>query len=888
MGNINSKNFIKRIRITDNGNWDDGCSSNYVITRNNYKSGYLNPSLYPYTDFLLFPSALGSYEVGFWDNDVNSKGTNTIDIGKNKIVNGFAVSTRCYTGNCGDSYAENNHIFPLKYLNHSNTSSRVFNQKVYPSSFFSFTNTETYTGLSDATMSLDLSGFDYNSGEDWTTQSKIYVMKITETGVNGTGKFVLRSFPYIINNNEYETLPSGAKSMYSESVHVYENSGSITFMNTKGGLKDDFVTVTGLWAESRRKDPSVYDDFVCLLLEDANTLNVYDFHSPFLPTKEKTITLTNDTSLITWADGDIYAYENAMDLSKVNKDTETRTHLQDLGTPTVNYSGVRYIRDYLNGSTSNSGNHWVEIKAYTSDGTNVALSKTVTGSSSEGNPYSLITDGDTDTSNYASSSDNGLQYVEIDLESTYDLIGIQVWHYYSDGRTYHETQVDISGDGSSWTTIFDSDIDGEYAETSDGKLLGEPPNFNSVLVAHPDQDYVYLIGSSEQQVIDVSDDSVTTTTHDFSGYSDLMPIFDKDGNLWFSGDKYAKADLSSLYSHGVDAFCNYNFIFDELQCFYDLNGTLLSDNEIRRYENQTSVSTAYYSQSNSKYTVFSSLEVTEGVSGEYEYSVRVGRYMKIYLDNSEDDNFLYIYNDSPDTVTFTGTVTLPVGTYDLYIIGTYAAHDYYRMFFYGATLTFGPQLIENMFSDYNSMIKRYPQSWMFPYNQNDIANYYNIDKWFDSTGTEYDGSTNAYQIPASGEVTIEDGIKVIVDDNDGYVQVVEDDYFYFVVSGRGLVLDNWSSANIKVALNAWDYTEYTKAIVLSDTTYTITEAGEDDFIELNTLVVSGTWDDGSEITFTSSTPSQGQIQLNSNGTMTFNTEDMGRTATITYNVGHGV
>jgi hypothetical protein len=192
------------------------------------------------------------------------------------------------------------------------------------------------------------------------------------------------------------------------------------------------------------------------------------------------------------------------------------------------------------------------------------------------------------------------------------------------------------------------------------------------------------------------------------------------------------------------------------------------------------------------------------------------------------------------------------------------------------------------YSTLTGIIKRYPQSYLFPYNQTDITQMYNQDIWFDSTGSEYDGENNAYEIPASGEVTIEDGIKVIVDDNDGYDQVVEDDYFYFVVSGRGLVLDNWTSANIKVALNAWDYTEYTKAIVLSDTSYTITEAGEDGFIELNTLVVSGTWDDGSEITFTTSAPSQGQIQLNSNGTMTFNTEDIGRTATITYNVGHGV
>jgi hypothetical protein len=165
---------------------------------------------------------------------------------------------------------------------------------------------------------------------------------------------------------------------------------------------------------------------------------------------------------------------------------------------------------------------------------------------------------------------------------------------------------------------------------------------------------------------------------------------------------------------------------------------------------------------------------------------------------------------------------------------------------------------------------------------------FNSDIWFDSTGSEYDGENNAYQIPSDGEIDIIDGIHLSFDDNDGYDQVVKDDYFYFVVSRNGMVIDNWTTAQLKIALATFDITEYTKTIVVADTVYTITEAGLSDFVELNTLVASGTWNDGSEITFTTSAPSQGQIQLNSNGTMTFNAEDMGRTATITYNVGHGV
>ena len=783
MGNINFKNIIKRIRMTDNGNWNDGTSDNYVITQNVYKDGYLNPSLYPYTDFLLFPSVLSSYVIVFWDNDVNGRSSTTLDIGKNKVINGFALSTR---KNYEDDFTENNHIFPLKYLNYSDTSSRVFNQKVYPTNFFSFTNTEDYVGLSVATLSLDLTNFDYNDGENWTTQTKVYILKITDTGINGEGKFVLRSFPYIINNNEYETLPAGAVSMYSESVHVYGNSESITFMNTKGGLKDDFTVVTGLWAESRRKDPTVYDDFVCLLLEDANTLNVYDFHSPFLPTKEKTITLANNTWLTTWCNGKIYTFEDSFNIAKIDFETETRTLVYTNGVPMYN---IRYIRDYINGSSykffhynyqwaNDSTNIWTEIKAFGNNLNNLAFGKTVTGSviANESYPYTNVVD---ETTSQGRTSTTGLQYVEVDLGENYRLDDISIYHYDSDyERIFNNTKTEISSNGINWTTVYDSSVDGTYTETPDGFNIGLK-KLQPFLVTHPDQDYVYLIGKSAQQIIDVSDDSVTTTAHDLTGYA-LLPTFDEDGNVWIGKHKFAKATLSLLYTHTTEAICNYNFIIDDNDEYFDLNGNSL--NSDARVE------------------------------------------------------------------------TLGITPY--------------------STLT--------------GIIKRYPQSYLLPYNTTDITQMFNQNVWIDSTGSEYDGSTNKYEIPANGEVTITDGIKVIVDDNDGYNQVVEDDYFYFVVSGRGLVLDNWSSASIKMVLNAWDYTEYTKNIVLSDATYTIEEAGLSTFIELNTLVVSGNWNDSSEIIFTTSTPAEGEIQLNSNGTMTFNTNDIGRTATITYNVGTGV
>ncbi len=138
---------------------------------------------------------------------------------------------------------------------------------------------------------------------------------------------------------------------------------------------------------------------------------------------------------------------------------------------------VRYIRDYLNGSSVSVGDHWVEIQALESiSGTNRARSSngaTISGSVAQNStyPYSRIIDGSTNSSTYASSSVNGLQYVQIDLGGLYDIETIKVWHYNLDGRTYHETKTQISTDGITWTTIFDSAVDGEYAETSAGKTM---------------------------------------------------------------------------------------------------------------------------------------------------------------------------------------------------------------------------------------------------------------------------------------------------------------------------------------------------------------------------------------------------------------------------------
>jgi len=59
--------------------------------------------------------------------------------------------------------------------------------------------------------------------------------------------------------------------------------------------------------------------------------------------------------------------------------------------------------------------------------------------------------------------------VQLDLGAVYSVNQIKVWHYAADGRTYHKTKTQVSANGSTWGTVFDSTTSREYAETAAGK-----------------------------------------------------------------------------------------------------------------------------------------------------------------------------------------------------------------------------------------------------------------------------------------------------------------------------------------------------------------------------------------------------------------------------------
>jgi len=124
---------------------------------------------------------------------------------------------------------------------------------------------------------------------------------------------------------------------------------------------------------------------------------------------------------------------------------------------------IRYIRDWCGHSQIDGYSNWREIMALDSEGFNVAAFKTII------NPFSgaisYIIDNNFDTLVLG----NGLQNVLIDLGALYNIMEIKVWHYYDGGEIHQQTKTEVSVDGISWTTIFDSAISGTYTETEEGK-----------------------------------------------------------------------------------------------------------------------------------------------------------------------------------------------------------------------------------------------------------------------------------------------------------------------------------------------------------------------------------------------------------------------------------
>ncbi len=142
-------------------------------------------------------------------------------------------------------------------------------------------------------------------------------------------------------------------------------------------------------------------------------------------------------------------------------------------------NNVRYIKDCINGNSSNTNNHWNELQAI-KNGENLAYGKKVTSTGTilidGGGSYSLDALVD---NKIAQSGENvvlnetGLQCVTVDLGREYDLDSIKVWHYWQGTveRSYNNHSLYISSDNNNWTTLIDNRSG--VIETEEGIIVSD-------------------------------------------------------------------------------------------------------------------------------------------------------------------------------------------------------------------------------------------------------------------------------------------------------------------------------------------------------------------------------------------------------------------------------
>ena len=119
--------------------------------------------------------------------------------------------------------------------------------------------------------------------------------------------------------------------------------------------------------------------------------------------------------------------------------------------------------------------------------TNIALGKPVTSSDEEPliGEIEMITDGDKEAAD-GSFVELGplLQHITIDLEGTYEIFAVVVWHYHKNPQVYFDVVVQVADDSDFITnvrTLFNNDTDNSaglgvgtdmhYVETNKGELI---------------------------------------------------------------------------------------------------------------------------------------------------------------------------------------------------------------------------------------------------------------------------------------------------------------------------------------------------------------------------------------------------------------------------------
>ena len=217
----------------------------------------------------------------------------------------------------------------------------------------------------------------------------------------------------------------------------------------------------------------------------------------------------------------------------------------------------------MNGSSANVGCHWVEIMAYDFNNVNKALNKSVTSDATpnSNHPISRITDGNTDTYQYAELSGTGSRSIQVDLGEVLDIKAVKMYHYYADSRQYNGNILQVSKDGINYKTVFNSDVDGRYTETSAGKQV-EIINFGELEIKNQTDNEINFSATSDVTVnkVEILVNNILSKTYT-DNFDNLIYTIDKslfligDNNIitirLTSNDTYIEEKVLT-YTHTID------------------------------------------------------------------------------------------------------------------------------------------------------------------------------------------------------------------------------------------------------------------------------------------------------------------------------------------------
>jgi len=214
-------------------------------------------------------------------------------------------------------------------------------------------------------------------------------------------------------------------------------------------------------------------------VKDINEVNLWHYYLDGRTYHDVIVQVSNDPDFAT---GVTTVYNNDTNNSALMMAAGTDSEYAETAAGkkiTFSTKKAQYVRIYSNGSSINAYNHYVEVEICN----NLAAGKTAAATSSAFTNMGSLTDGNK-SSGYAEGLISGLQWVQLDLGATKSINRINLWHYFLDGRTYHDVIVQVSNDPTFATgvkTVYNNDkdnsagfgagSDSEYAETSAGKTI---------------------------------------------------------------------------------------------------------------------------------------------------------------------------------------------------------------------------------------------------------------------------------------------------------------------------------------------------------------------------------------------------------------------------------